>query len=675
MTDLSPEHRKMLEVESAISPDVIAARGYYTTGDPNHVHELGISQRFARHIGKHNQALVIPNWDIHGQIAKYTIRPDIPITEDKKGKGKRADGTYEQAVYKYVSPPNSPNIVDCNPIVNGNLYDVSVPLLYTEGAKKSDSIISHTYTCLNIAGVYGWRGRLKGGGKAVLPEFDEIPHNGRDEFLVFDCDLIFNPQVQNGLKRFVNVLRGRKANPYIVVLPVAPGEQSTDGIDDLFAKKILSVAEFNALLTRSKLFPVVIGDTQKKWKSQDIADWYVENKLVFAINDMDEHLYLNGKRVEDTLMAQVRVALIDEGIRKDLGQDVAMVEGVKRRYHPIKMYLEKLKWDGQDHITRLMGYFDWGDPDYATEVMRCWMVGAVARLYEPSEVRVSIPVLVGPEDIGKSYAIRQICPNPDWYCESEYHPENKDTQTRVLRKWIFELGELGAITSRTESERLKHNLTITMMTVRPPYFRADVDKPVVSAFIATANPGDKFLSYKDENTRFATINLSKIDYRYSSEIDVDQLWAQAYAIYKDWLSDDRFGFRPWLLEADSVDKRRVANIEHQRTNPYVEMVTQNFWLWPGYKYQRGDHHGLQGRPWCLTMVEILESMQVQPDKPGAQNMCAMALRQLGFEGSKVRWGLRYWDGLVPKTGGGEPAAEQHPPRLKGVDPINYESDE
>src|SRR4051812_22492719 len=71
-TELSPGHRQKLE-QSGISPEVIAARGYYTETVASELGRLGYSrgQRSA-------PVMVIPIHDIDGGTPFHQIRPDRP---------------------------------------------------------------------------------------------------------------------------------------------------------------------------------------------------------------------------------------------------------------------------------------------------------------------------------------------------------------------------------------------------------------------------------------------------------------------------------------------------------------------------------------------------------------------------------------------------------------------
>ena len=70
---LSDRHRHMLEVESAITAEVIQARGYRTVEDPEELLSLGFQPYQAITPG-----LLVPLYDMWGNISSYQYRPDNP---------------------------------------------------------------------------------------------------------------------------------------------------------------------------------------------------------------------------------------------------------------------------------------------------------------------------------------------------------------------------------------------------------------------------------------------------------------------------------------------------------------------------------------------------------------------------------------------------------------------
>ena len=69
---LLPQHLKLIE-ESAIRADIADARQYRSATTRSELKRLGFGDRQCR-----VPALLIPIWNVHGEIANYQIRPDTP---------------------------------------------------------------------------------------------------------------------------------------------------------------------------------------------------------------------------------------------------------------------------------------------------------------------------------------------------------------------------------------------------------------------------------------------------------------------------------------------------------------------------------------------------------------------------------------------------------------------
>jgi hypothetical protein len=70
---LSDQHQRMLEIESAITAEVIQARSYRTIENPEELLSLGFQPYQAITPG-----LLVPLYDMWGSVSSYQYRPDNP---------------------------------------------------------------------------------------------------------------------------------------------------------------------------------------------------------------------------------------------------------------------------------------------------------------------------------------------------------------------------------------------------------------------------------------------------------------------------------------------------------------------------------------------------------------------------------------------------------------------
>lgn len=212
---LLPQHQHLLD-DSGITSEVALARGYRSVITKAELQRLGFGARQCQ-----VPALLIPVWDVTGEIGLYQSRPDAPRIERAKA-------------VKYETPKGAQMTLDVPPGIRSWLPDPHRPLFITEGVRKADAAASRGLCCIALLGVWNWRGSNDAGGKLALPAWESIALNGRRVYVVFDSDVMTKASVQAALTRLKVFLEHRKAEVWILYLP--PGEGGTKvGLDDYFA--------------------------------------------------------------------------------------------------------------------------------------------------------------------------------------------------------------------------------------------------------------------------------------------------------------------------------------------------------------------------------------------------------------------------------------------------------
>lgn len=198
---LTDAHRESLEKGSAISPEVIAARGYESVDADS---ELLLP--FAR--AQRRSGLLVPGWDVFGVRHTGQLRPDSPRTITKR------NGT--EHTLKYESAAGSAAYLDVHPMIRDRVANSNEALIVTEGCKKADSAITAGVACVALLGVWGWRGKQESGATAGLADFDRIPLRDRRVILAFDSDVLEKREVIGALKRLTAYLQRYGAEVFIV---------------------------------------------------------------------------------------------------------------------------------------------------------------------------------------------------------------------------------------------------------------------------------------------------------------------------------------------------------------------------------------------------------------------------------------------------------------------------
>jgi hypothetical protein len=106
-------------------------------------------------------------------------------------------------------------------MIRDRLGDPREPLWITEGVRKADSAVSHGLTCIDLLGVWNWRGSNRFGGKTVLADWEAIALNGRQVILAFDSDALTKVGVRRALIRLQGLIETRGATVRVVRYPEA----------------------------------------------------------------------------------------------------------------------------------------------------------------------------------------------------------------------------------------------------------------------------------------------------------------------------------------------------------------------------------------------------------------------------------------------------------------------
>lgn len=302
---LEARHAEHL-ASSAIDPDIIEARGYRTvTGKP----ELEALEPRLSKVQQRLPGLLIPIYRLaEPEPYAYMLRPDKPRTRDGKP-------------IKYEWPTGVAPCLDILPRYRDRLTDLTTPLLLTEGAKKADSGAGlGAYVVVNLNSVYGWRGRGKGGGKALLADFEHLALEARKVVLAFDSDFQTNRNVRQALERLAVVLQRKGAEVYMLTLPTAPDGDKT-GLDDFLAtipegqrlerlETLVKPFEGGGGMSKAYTHPVTLAPVYHP------PNWHMQGEAL---------LYTNPRTDEVTTVYPGNITVTALGYDLDAGHETATV--------------------------------------------------------------------------------------------------------------------------------------------------------------------------------------------------------------------------------------------------------------------------------------------------------------------------------------------------------------
>ncbi len=236
-------------------------------------------------------------------------------------------------------------------------------------------------------------------------------------------------------------------------------------------------------------------------------------------------------------------------------------------YNPFEKYFTELpEWDGIDRISQLCGFIKAKDQGRLNQHFKKMLVRCV-KCSLGIKFNKQAFILIGGQNGGKTTFFRWLCPDK----LKKYYTENiatdKDSLIGLSENFIINLDELESL-YKTELNKLKSMMSSEMIKVRHPYARrASVSRRRANFFGSTNK--DEFLADETGAVRWLCFEIYGIVWGYETQIDCNQIWAQAYSLCK---SDFACELTPEeIAENDAINSvYQVRTIELELVQKYFE---------------------------------------------------------------------------------------------------------
>lgn len=218
----------------------------------------------------------------------------------------------------------------------------------------------------------------------------------------------------------------------------------------------------------------------------------------------------------------------------------AMLDGMEtffseRSYNPVIDYMERAqeKWDGRQRINRMLQvYLGADDIPLVSKIAQMWLVGAVAKVYDPYVKFDYVLDLVGGQGVGKTSLLQKL--GGDWYTDSVTDFANKDNYDIMLKSLIVNDDEMVA-SNRMSFAETKAFISKTSLRYRKPYMKR-TEEFAKNFILARTTNQKEYLKDKTGERRFLPVMANtSAQVKHPMEIEpetIEQIWGEAVTIYK-----------------------------------------------------------------------------------------------------------------------------------------------
>jgi putative DNA primase/helicase len=323
--------------------------------------------------------------------------------------------------------------------------------------------------------------------------------------------------------------------------------------------------------------------------------------------------------------------LQDNGImtaKETAGQAVQTV-AKDHPFHPVRDHLDALKWDNIKRIDDWLTLYLGADPsDYIRAVAAKWLIGAVARIYQPGCKNDSCLILEGEQGTLKSTALKALA--DPWFTDDIAELGTKDSALQTRGVWLIELSELDSM-ARSEVSRIKSFMSRATDRFRPPFGRRPIECPRECFFAGTVNHSN-YLRDETGGRRFWPVKCGVIHIK-ELRRDKGQLWAEAVHRF-------RAGANWWLDEKHLIQAASDEQQQRYEGDPWDDLIAN----WVKKPERRTDSFGnptadMVSTSESVTITDILtHCIGKRPDtwNQWDKNRVGRCLRALGWESYQQR---------------------------------------
>ena len=356
-----------------------------------------------------------------------------------------------------------------------------------------------------------------------------------------------------------------------------------------------------------------------------------------------------SKQYEEQIsMEDISLHMLEDGIcgSDSILKKIITSPNQTKPYNPIKEYLESLKgkYSGESHIEKLCSYLkarDYGDKEdgyYQKRLIytfRKWIVACVACAMGIKENDAMFVVVNNEEGIGKSTLLEFLVPEmlKGYYSKSQKDMNYPDMFTSNL---LINFDEMTGLT-RSTAEEFKNILSSRHINISR---RFTTTKQRYASTCGSSNKDAEhggFLIPDMGTRRFAINHIDSIDWEYNSQVEIDQIWAEAVMLLSQ---DFQYTWNPEdFKEFGQYNARFIV-----QTTSYK--LIKEFYRVP----EPEEEEVAVFRMPVEILRDLRSARKVNSSMTTVSDVnIGIALKQLGYSrfGKKLNGGTRYGYNVIP----------------------------
>lgn len=344
----------------------------------------------------------------------------------------------------------------------------------------------------------------------------------------------------------------------------------------------------------------------------------------------------------------------NEDIKFDAFKELIAWVGKNRRYHPIQEWLDKLPVIKPEDAERYLDVL-WLALGNISELekkqIKKWLIGAVARQYDPGCKLDTVLILQGRQGLRKTGFFETLFPtinNRATFATCGAHKNEADEIMAMKNFWCSEYGEIEATFDKKGISLLKNFITRTEDTFRAPYGKIPETFKRDFILCGTTNE-EEFLADATGNRRYWVIRPTKIDLSIVGDYQ-SCIWSAVKALYlQGRLEKNKAGkwvYNPelWWFDSESKEAQEIdgANKEFSYSDSRLPLAIKAL-----------KEHGF-----LATASEIIGKMNLAgliDNKAGQQQIgkifqgCPCVKKSKKSTSGKQQWVYEYFEELDPDS--------------------------